>query len=63
MVSYDDFTIPENTPLDRETQYNGTTYKIVEFLSSDLLLVVNKDKYNAREFPLISFVIPNNIEW
>lgn len=44
--------------LDRQCVYRGVVYKILEILSSGMLLVVPQDKYEAGEFPLNPVIIP-----
>lgn len=44
--------------MNRECIYLGVKYKVVEELTSDLLLVVSVDDYEKGEFPLQTFIIP-----
>lgn len=44
--------------LDRECEYNGVTYRIVEILRSGNLLVIPKDQYDNNEFPITPLIIP-----
>lgn len=42
---------------DKEVEYEGTTYYVVEILSNEFLLVV-KEKLEEAKFPLETFIIP-----
>lgn len=44
--------------LDLECTYKGVEYKVVEVLRSDMLLVVRKDQFEKGEFPLQTYIIP-----
>lgn len=46
--------------VDRECTFKGITYKVIEVLDNNLLLVVNKADIDNNEFPLKTFVIPDN---
>lgn len=58
MESKNNYILPENLHLDRKTNYKGTEYKIVEVLTSGMLLVVNKNEFDAGKFPLQTYVVP-----
>lgn len=44
--------------LDRTIMYRDTVYQIIEVLSSNLLLVIDKATFDKGEFPLQPLVIP-----
>lgn len=44
--------------LDRQVVYKGVNYKILETLSSEMLLVVPKEEFDKGEFPLTPIIIP-----
>jgi len=44
--------------IERETEYLGTFYRVVEVLNSDMLLVVKKEDYDNKKYPLQTYVIP-----
>lgn len=50
--------ILEDMTLDRQVNYNGIEYQIVEILNSDMLLVVKKEDFNNKIFPLVTYIIP-----
>lgn len=52
-------TLPENMPLDRQIVYKGTVYQVVDVLKSDLVLVVKKEDFDNKAFPLQTYVLPN----
>lgn len=52
------FVLPENYSLDRQITYKGVVYQIVEILRSDMLLVVNKEEFDNKQFPLQTYIIP-----
>lgn len=45
--------------LDRECVYEEVEYVVVDVLQNDLLLVVSKENWNSKKFPLITSVIPD----
>lgn len=45
--------------LEREVEYLGEFFKVVEELNSDLLLVVKKEEHQKGVFPLQTYVIPS----
>lgn len=46
--------------LDRQCIYKGIVYQIVEILNSDMLLVVPKEEFDKKEFPLTTMIIPGS---
>jgi hypothetical protein len=45
--------------INRECVYNGIEYRIVSVLDSDLLLVVLKKNYDEGNYPLQTYIIPD----
>lgn len=43
----------------RSTEYKGIVYKVVSVLENDLLLVVKKDDFEKKVFPMQTFLIPD----
>lgn len=44
--------------LDREVEYKGIQYKVVEVLNSDMFLVVKKEDYINEIYPIQTYIIP-----
>ena len=47
-----------NLTTDREVEYNGVIYRVIEFLNSGTLLVVTKEEYDKQVFPMQTYIIP-----
>ena len=46
-------------PVDRTCEYNGEVYRVVSVLDNDLLLVVNQNDLDNKQFPLDTKIIPD----
>lgn len=44
--------------LEREIVFEDIVYKVVDVLDSVTLLVVRKDDFEAKRFPLQTYIIP-----
>lgn len=44
--------------IDRECEFQGISYRIVEVLDSNFLLVVKKIDFDNQQFPLQTYIIP-----
>jgi len=44
--------------LDREVDFQGKRYKVVAVLESEMLLVVEKEIFETKSFPMQTLVIP-----
>ncbi|AIW03361.1 hypothetical protein CPT_Mater204 [Bacillus phage Mater] len=53
-----DFLLPENISIDREIEFCDDMYRIVEFLNSNMLLVVKKEDFDNQNFPIQTYIIP-----
>lgn len=50
----------ESWVLDRTIEYKGVTYRVLEVLTSDHLLVVEEIQYRNAEYPLSPYIIPGS---
>lgn len=46
--------------MDRIVEYKGISYRVLEELNSNALLVVTEADYEKGEYPLSTYVIPND---
>lgn len=44
-----------------KVKYENKEYVILDSLDKGMLLVVEVDKYENKEFPLVTYAIPNQI--
>lgn len=48
--------------VDRECTYKSVDYKVISALENDLLLVVSKEDLENENFPLQTYIIPEQIK-
>ncbi|MBT2603723.1 hypothetical protein J7E55_11920 [Bacillus sp. ISL-53] len=46
---------------DRVAVYQGIEYKVINVLDNDLLLVVSITDYDNQQYPLQTFIIPDEV--
>jgi hypothetical protein len=46
--------------LDRKITFNNIVYKIVAILNCEMLLVIKKEDFDLKKFPLQTYVIPGH---
>lgn len=54
----DNTNLATSYSIDRTIKYGTIDYKIVEILNSEMLLVVKKEEFDKKIFPLQTYVIP-----